>query len=84
MDDYIYICRQTSCFINKNKNYLQEYVKSSRKIVNRDKREEDGKRGILSDMKSVLIVDDAAFMRLNLKNILKDDYEIAGEAENGQ
>jgi len=35
-------------------------------------------------MKSVLIVDDAAFMRLNLKNILKDDYEIIGEAENGK
>lgn len=35
-------------------------------------------------MKSVLIVDDAAFMRLNLKNILKDKYEIVGEAENGQ
>ncbi len=35
-------------------------------------------------MKSLLIVDDAAFMRLNLKNILKNDYEIAGEAENGK
>ncbi|MFW6386404.1 MAG: response regulator [Bacillota bacterium] len=35
-------------------------------------------------MKSVLIVDDAAFMRLNLKNILKEDYEIAGESENGK
>lgn len=35
-------------------------------------------------MKSVLIVDDAAFMRLNLKNILKDEYEIAGEAKDGQ
>lgn len=35
-------------------------------------------------MKSVMIVDDAAFMRLNLKNILKENYEIAGEAENGQ
>ena len=35
-------------------------------------------------MKSVLIVDDAAFMRLNIKNILKDSYEIAGEAENGK
>ncbi len=34
-------------------------------------------------MKSVLIVDDAAFMRLNLRKILKDDYEIIGEAENG-
>jgi len=35
-------------------------------------------------LKRVLIVDDAAFMRLNLKNILKENYEIAGEAENGQ
>lgn len=34
-------------------------------------------------MQSLLIVDDAAFMRLNLKNILKDKYEIVGEAENG-
>ncbi len=34
-------------------------------------------------MSSILIVDDAAFMRLNLKNILKSDYEIIGEAENG-
>lgn len=31
-----------------------------------------------------MIVDDAAFMRLNLKNILKDDYEIVGEAQNGK
>lgn len=35
-------------------------------------------------MRNVLIVDDAAFMRLNLKNILKDDYEIVGEAANGK
>lgn len=35
-------------------------------------------------MKTVLIVDDAAFMRLNLTNILKDDFEIVGEAENGK
>ncbi|SDL73336.1 response regulator [Halarsenatibacter silvermanii] len=35
-------------------------------------------------MKSVLIVDDASFMRLNLKNILDEDYEILGEAENGK
>ncbi|MGM0437986.1 MAG: response regulator [Bacillota bacterium] len=34
-------------------------------------------------METLLIVDDAAFMRLNLKNILKDKYEIVGEAENG-
>ncbi|MCC3145214.1 response regulator [Halanaerobium sp. Z-7514] len=35
-------------------------------------------------MAEILIADDAAFMRLNLKNILKDDFEITGEAENGQ
>ncbi len=36
-------------------------------------------------MNSVLIVDDASFMRLNLKQILEEDeYEIAGEAENGR
>ncbi len=35
-------------------------------------------------MKSVLIVDDASFMRLNLKNILDEDYEVLGEAENGK
>ena len=35
-------------------------------------------------MPKVLIVDDAAFMRLNLKNILKDEFEVAGEAENGK
>lgn len=40
--------------------------------------------GEVMGLKSVLIVDDAAFMRLNLKNILKDKYEIVGEAENGQ
>jgi len=35
-------------------------------------------------MKKVLIVDDAAFMRLTLKKILeKNGFEIAGEAENG-
>lgn len=33
----------------------------------------------------VLIVDDAAFMRMMLKEILtKNGYEVAGEAENGQ
>lgn len=33
----------------------------------------------------VLIVDDAAFMRMMLKDILsKNGYEIVGEAENGQ
>ncbi len=35
-------------------------------------------------MKSVMIVDDAAFMRLNLTNILKEEFEIVGEAENGK
>lgn len=35
--------------------------------------------------KRVLIVDDAAFMRMMIKDILtKNGYEIAGEAENGQ
>lgn len=35
-------------------------------------------------MKRVLIVDDAAFMRISLRNILeKAGYEVVGEAENG-
>lgn len=35
-------------------------------------------------MKTVLVVDDAAFMRVSIKNmLLKNGYEIAGEAENG-
>lgn len=35
-------------------------------------------------MKKVLIVDDAAFMRMSIKNILTNyEYEIVGEAENG-
>ena len=34
--------------------------------------------------KSILIVDDAAFMRMMLKDILtKNGYEVVGEAENG-
>ncbi|MBC7345084.1 MAG: response regulator [Clostridia bacterium] len=34
--------------------------------------------------KSVLIVDDAAFMRMMIKDILvRNGYEVAGEAENG-
>lgn len=34
--------------------------------------------------KKILIVDDAAFMRIKLRDILeKNDYEVAGEAENG-
>ena len=36
-------------------------------------------------MKRVLIVDDAAFMRMMIKNFLvKNDYEVIGEAENGK
>ncbi len=35
-------------------------------------------------MNTVLVVDDAAFMRLNLKNILKENFEVVGEAENGK
>lgn len=36
-------------------------------------------------MKKVLIVDDAAFMRLSIKNMLsKNGYEVVGEAENGK
>ncbi len=36
-------------------------------------------------MKRVLIVDDAAFMRVTIKNQLtKNGYEVIGEAENGQ
>lgn len=36
-------------------------------------------------MKKVLIVDDAAFMRVSIKNILvKNGYEVIGEAENGK
>lgn len=35
-------------------------------------------------MKRVLIVDDSAFMRLALKNVLeKNDYNVVGEAVNG-
>lgn len=34
--------------------------------------------------KRILIVDDAAFMRMMLKDIItKNGYEVAGEAENG-
>ena len=36
-------------------------------------------------MKTVLIVDDAAFMRVSIKNMLiKNGYEVIGEAENGK
>ncbi|MCL1975931.1 MAG: response regulator [Firmicutes bacterium] len=35
-------------------------------------------------MAKVMIVDDAAFMRIQIKNMLsKNGYEVAGEAENG-
>lgn len=35
--------------------------------------------------KRILIVDDAVFMRMKLKNILEaNGYEVAGEAQNGQ
>ena len=36
-------------------------------------------------MKKILIVDDAAFMRMSLKKILEEnDFEVVGEAENGR
>lgn len=36
-------------------------------------------------MKTVLIVDDAAFMRVSIKNMLtKNGFEVIGEAENGK
>lgn len=36
-------------------------------------------------MATVLIVDDAAFMRISIKNMLtKNGYEVVGEAENGK
>lgn len=35
-------------------------------------------------MKKGLIVDDAAVMRMRLRDILSSKYEIVGEAENGQ
>ncbi|MBE6089408.1 MAG: response regulator [Clostridium beijerinckii] len=36
-------------------------------------------------MKRILVVDDAAFMRLSLKTMLeKNGYEVVGEAENGR
>lgn len=35
--------------------------------------------------KSILVVDDAAFMRMMIKNILtKEGYNVVGEAENGK
>jgi two-component system, chemotaxis family, chemotaxis protein CheY len=42
------------------------------------------KEGVPINMASVLIVDDAAFMRMMLKDILvKNGYEVVGEAVNG-
>jgi two-component system chemotaxis response regulator CheY len=36
-------------------------------------------------MRKVLVVDDAAFMRMAIRNILvKHDFEVIGEAENGK
>lgn len=36
-------------------------------------------------MKRVLVVDDAAFMRVSIKNMLtKHGYEVCGEADNGE
>ncbi len=36
-------------------------------------------------MKTVLVVDDAAFMRLSIKNMLQGtDYQVVAEAENGK
>ena len=36
-------------------------------------------------MKKILVVDDAAFMRVSIKNMLtKNSYEVVGEAENGK
>ena len=34
-------------------------------------------------MSSVLVVDDSAFMRNLLKQLLEDDHDVVGEAENG-
>lgn len=43
------------------------------------------KRGAVTLGKRVLIVDDAAFMRMMIKNIItKNGYEVVGEAEDGQ
>jgi two-component system chemotaxis response regulator CheY len=41
--------------------------------------------GGISMSKRILVVDDAAFMRMMIKNILiKNGYEVVGEAENGR
>jgi two-component system chemotaxis response regulator CheY len=45
----------------------------------------DRERYLEVSMKKVLIVDDAAFMRVSIKNMLsKHGYEVVGEAENGK
>jgi two-component system chemotaxis response regulator CheY len=42
------------------------------------------KKGMVIIMAKVLIVDDAAFMRISIKNMLaKNGYDVVGEAENG-
>jgi two-component system chemotaxis response regulator CheY len=55
---------------------LQKSLSKNSKIIHYDRR---------YDMaKSILICDDAAFMRMMIKDILvKNGYSIAGEAENG-
>ena len=41
-------------------------------------------KGVQKMAKTVLVVDDAAFMRMMIKDILtKHGYEVIGEAENG-
>ncbi len=45
----------------------------------------NNQKGVKATMKRVLIVDDAAFMRLSIRNILeKHGYDVADEADNGQ
>jgi len=40
---------------------------------------------VVAEMKKVLIVDDAAFIRMQLKQLLvKNNYEVVGEAGNGK
>lgn len=35
-------------------------------------------------MKSVLIVDDAAFMRTSIRKMIESEFNVVGEAENGE
>lgn len=35
-------------------------------------------------MKNVLIVDDAAFMRTSIRKMIENDFNVVGEAENGE